>query len=259
MSNITHLCRLLGGLLVLGLCCLAFNGCSDQTQTPAAGLTDLTATLPSPAPATLDDYTRALVKPSIAADAVATMTMPDFSGTNGITLETDGNQDALDLDLGNNGMATGSLPLEAMNRGISGRGIAVLSAGDHALSLTHGSRLYTKGVRVTSLRVLFTVHAGKPPSWTLPTAFKLDLQRLRHSTLHILNGSYLTLKWQAATTVAPLDGQVTITANLFDGNQLVAGPLTKTVTVANNMATFTGDSTVPFNRVTLLIDLRDVK
>lgn len=254
MSKLLHLCRLCGGLLVLALAGVSIMGCGGGTESSTGTPVGFTASLAVPAPVTEADLADAVVKPADGVVAVAAFTAPELSATGG--LETGaGAPGTLDFDFAQGG---GSLPMAWRNGVLFGTKRAVLPAGDAIVTLAPAHTFDMQGVTISSLTVHFTVHDGKPATWTLPSQMKLDLTRLKKHQ-YVLAGSFLRLAWPSVLALPPADGAVTLTANLYLNDTKVAGPLIKMATVSNGAVYFAGNNTVPFNRVDLDIDLRDAK
>lgn len=269
MHVITPLSRHIGGLLTIGLACLVMAGCQDSTQLPTSTPVSMTTEIAPPTEPTSTTLATASIRPANPMDAVASMDALTITAPDGMAVTSAGTESRLELDLGNQGASAGSLPLLAEANRVTSGEHALLPAGDNAFQLSPDTeldiddlalptaRVSRQGVRISSLRVLFTVHAGRPPTWTLPSRFKLDLER--RGRMHVLKGSYVTLIWGRSQCVPPLDNRARLTVDLYNGTTRVAGPLTKTVLVSEGKATFTGNSDVEFNRVALTLDLRDAK
>lgn len=270
MNHVALRCRLLGGILAVGLGIVLLAGCTESAVAPVGPTVSLTAAMADPGDAAATDLSAIAVKPADPAEAVATLEAPVLSAADGAAVTSAGTESALVIDNGNTGSVTGILPLREADGRISGDDIAAVPAGDSSIALSEGtvldidnpSALFTRGdasrtLRLSAFKVSFTTHKGHPPTWTLPTTHKLNMTRTKR--MYQLRGSFLELRWNGKHAVPPADGKVTITANLYNGNTKVAGPLVKTATVVNNACTFTGNTAVEFNRVAITVDLRDQK
>jgi hypothetical protein len=271
MFDLASCCRTVAGLLAMVLVGFMLYGCSAESPAQfAADPVALTTTLADPAPVTEASLDTAAVKPANPADAVAMLETPIIEASTGSAVMPAGEAPTLDVDLGNTGAATGSLPLTTTGTGVMGNRQAALPAGDHAMRLGAGTTLdlddatelasrgsFMRRLRITGFAVRFSVHKNRPPSWTLPNSYKLNLERRKRA--YVLAGSMLTLRWYGRMATPPRDGLVTLTVNLYKDNMKVAGPLTKTMPVVNNTATFTSDTHVEFNRADVLLDVRDSK
>ncbi|HEY3379174.1 MAG TPA: hypothetical protein VGL77_16965 [Armatimonadota bacterium] len=269
MSHFSLRCHLWGGILAIGLGGLALQGCND-VNTPTTGPTmAVSATVADPAEPTADEYALAGAKPATLADAVAIMEAPVLSASDGAVVTPAGTESLLMVDCGDTGVTSGNLPLLQNSGRVEGNGHAMLPKGNNAISLSPGTcfdmddkpELHGYGtnqlLRLSDFRVQFSVHEGRPPSWTMPSQHVLHI--VRHRKMFVLNGSFLELRWNGRKSVPPMDNLVTITADLYNGTTKVAGPLKKTVPVYNNTALFTSSTNVEFNRVAISIDLRDAK
>lgn len=272
MFDLASICRTVGGMLAIVFVGFILYGCSANTTQPLVGdPVTLTTTMADPAPVTDAVLAGAAVKPANPADAIATLDAPTLETTAGSAVTMEGAAPKLDIDLGNTGAATGSLALKSDGARVTGGDEAALPAGDHALRLggdtafdiDDEAELLTRGLpcrlRITGFDVLFSVHRVRPPSWTLPNSYRLNLQKQRRNRTYILDGSLLTLRWKGRVAGPPADGKVTLTVNLYRDTKKVAGPLTKTVPVVNNVATFTSETHVEFNRADVKLDVRDKK
>lgn len=271
MYNFSPRCRLLGGILAIGLGALILPGCQDTSQPTTGPSVAFVATAADPTTPTADDLAQAGAAPSNPADAVATMSAPELSTSSNAMVTPSGTESALLVDCGNTGTASGSLPLEDDAGRICGKKPAVLPKGDSAIYFSPGTSCdlddlgdiaaFAPGnrhaLRISSFKVLFSVHDSRPPTWTLPSSYIMNMRR--HKNMFVLDDSFLQLRWNGIHSIPPKDNQVTITANLYNGTKKVAGPLIKTVTVQKDTALFTSDTNVDFNQATVTIDLRDVK
>jgi len=273
MNQLSLRYRLLAGIALVGLGSVLFLGCNGGSSTTPPAVA-LTTTVNEPTDTTATDIATAAVKPADPATAVVTLDTPTIVPSAGTSLIPSGTESQLQVDCGNTGVVTGSLPLDARSGAVEGSQQAVLPEGDNAIQLSPdtsfelddsmmGSLADTRGhayprLRVSSMKVLFSAHRGHPCTWTLPSHYKLHMVRSRNH-MYVLDNSYLDMSWSGKRAVPPSDGKVTITANLYNGTTKVAGPLVKTVTVQNDSAVFTGNNNVPFNRVGIVIDLRDKK
>ena len=275
MNQLSLRCRLLTGITLVGVGSVLFLGCNGGSNPPAqTAAVALTTSINEPTDATVTDIAAAAVKPADPTTAVVTLDTPTITPSAGTSLIPSGSEDLLQVDCGNTGAVTGSLPLENRSGTVAGSQQAVLPEGDNAIQLSPdtsfelddsmmGSLAETRGhsyprLRVSSMKVLFSAHRGHPCTWTLPSHYKLHMVRSRNH-MYVLDNSFLDMNWSGKRAVPPSDGNVTITANLYNGTTKVAGPLVKTVTVQNDNAVFAGNNNVPFNRVAIIIDLRDKK
>lgn len=269
MYNHLMLCRLIGVVIATCVAITALTSCSDTSTQQSLGTpVSLESAMSDPVATTTVDYANATVKPANPTDAVATMAAPVLSTATGSVAPAVG-APTLAFDLGNTGVDSGSLALSSQSGRLSSEQTAVLPAGDSAMHLGAGTEIEVADdadvttrsglghLRIAGFTLLFSVHGGMRPSWTLPNNFHLDLER--HRQMYVLNDSYLKLTWHNGFAVPPKDNQVKLTVNLYNGMTKVAGPLTKTAPVTNKVAIFAGHNTVQFNRVTISADFRDSK
>jgi hypothetical protein len=270
MNHVALRCRLLGGILAAGMGALLLAGCHESTLVPDGPTVSLTAAMADPGDPATTDLSQVAIQPANPEDATATLQAPVLTASDGAAITSAGTESSLVIDSGNTGLAAGSLPLRAADGRISGDSMAILPAGDSSIALSDNtwldiddpSALSVRGdsqraLRLRTFKVLFTTHKGHPPTWTLPNTHQLHMTRVKR--MYMLKGSFLVLRWNGKHAVPPQDGKVTITANLYNGDTKVAGPLVKTAMVQNNTAIFTGNTAVEFNRVGITIDLRDAK
>jgi hypothetical protein len=261
--------RLAVPTLACGLLGFAVVGCSDRTATSTAVETlELTSTLTPLTAVSQDDAATATVKPADPTAAVATMTAPALSAAFGQAVGSVGEESQLEIEMGPTRTVSGSLPLVEEGGRVASPHRALLPAGPCGMRLSPRSHLEVfpaallglagpRGVRVSGFDLRFDVQRGVHPTWTLPTTFKLNLER--HKRMYVLKDAFMILRWQSRLSVPPADGKVTVTANLYNGQRQVAGPLTQTATVVDGEARFAGHSEVEFNGVDIAIDLRDQK
>jgi hypothetical protein len=273
MFDLASVCRTFGGLLAIVLVGFMLYGCaSDSTAiSEVVEPVAFTTTLEDPADVTDATLADAVVKPADSTEAVATLPGPTMETSEGNTITTDGAAPKLDVDLGNTGAAAGSMILVKNASQVTSLQSAALPAGTHAIRLSPDTALNLEDdaqaltralpcrLRITGFDVQFSVHAGRPASWTLPNSYRLNVGKVRRTRLYRLDGSMLTLRWNGRRAVPPADGKVMLTVNLYRDNTKVAGPMTKTVPVVNKQAAFTSDTHVEFNRADVKLDVRDQK
>lgn len=272
MKKVSLFSRVLAGMLLVGAGSLAFMGCGDVTVAPNEQATlEVRTVIPTPTAPTAATYTEAAVVPAVQTPATDVTLNPIAIVAPQAQITATGANPTLAVNIGNDETVEGTLPIVTTTTGgVEAGNIAVLPVGTSSIALGAGtqlninqlfgqaaaSRQATEGnLIVKKFTLLFDVNPGR--TWTLPSSFRLNLEKREND--YVLNGSYLTLSWGTAGSVAPLDRQARVTLELSNnGTQVFSGTSNETIT--NNTATFESFLNRRFDAIdNLVIDLRNAK
>lgn len=285
MNRLLSLSRLLTGMLLICLGCVAFVGCNDLTSVTGLVPSQLTGAIarPNPAPAGTPD-TITWLNPAddpnpasnqaIAVSEGLTLSSPSMTFT--ATSSVAGQSPAIILDIINDatGAVVGSsapIPIVQSGTGLAtgqiaipqtkvGQSYMVRLASWTVLTTTVQAltRQVPANLQIGTIAIAFDVIPVNAASVNASTfqSFTLNLNKNADNKF-ILRDSTLLLNWPAGIG-HPTDEKAGLVLRCFDGIAN-AGTHRQTRPIVNDAVLFSGISTAPFNRVDVLLDIRNAK